>query len=58
MARKIAHQSELVFVFMGLVWSEKSGYVAQRGHDATRFMAQVQGPIAEASGASSIVSGA
>ena len=58
MSRKMTHRSELVFVFMGLVWSEKSGYVAQRGHDATRFMAQVQGPVAEASGAPSIVSGA
>jgi hypothetical protein len=39
-----------VFVFVGLVGSEKGGYVAQRGHDATRFMAQVQGPVPEASG--------
>ena len=43
-------ESELVFVFVGVVWSEKGGYVAQRGHDATRFMAQVQGPVSEASG--------
>jgi hypothetical protein len=47
---------------VGLVWSEKGGYVAQRGHDATRLMAQVQGPVAAASSdrrrASSIVSGA
>jgi hypothetical protein len=43
-------ESELVFVFVGVVWSEKGGYVAQRRHDATRFMAQVQGPVSEASG--------
>ena len=39
-----------VFVFVGLVGSERGGYVAQRGHDATRFMAQVKGPVPEASG--------
>ena len=43
-------ESELVLVFVGVVWSAKGGYVAQRGHDATRFMAQVQGPVPEASG--------